>query len=290
MTIRRSSFDGRWTAAACLVWTIGTWASPADAQPHAHPAGPAPASPQAADADAVLTHPWVVPPPNYAPEAYFTNLRDGDTVQSPFVARFGLSLRGIVPAGLTAGQAGHHHLLVNQALPLDFTQPLPFTEKYIHFGKGQIEAVLDLPPGKYVLRLLLADQGHIPYFVYSKPLNITVSRQEKGNSSAAVLGPPRVELLNLADGAAVQLPLRLQFHASGYNLSHQAPRMPNTGHFRLTLERPGAKPEVLEFAGGQTETWLKPPKGGYTARLELISNTVPGKVMAAARPVAFSVP
>lgn len=66
-------------------------------------------------------------------------------------------MRGLIPAGHTVGLAGHHHLLINQALPLDFTKPLPFTEKYIHFGKGQMETVVDLAPGRYELRLVLAD-------------------------------------------------------------------------------------------------------------------------------------
>jgi hypothetical protein len=70
---------------------------------------------------------------------YFTNVKDGDVLEAPFVLRFGLSMRGLVPAGKTAGRAGHHHLLVNQPLPLDFKQPLPFTDQYIHFGKGQME-------------------------------------------------------------------------------------------------------------------------------------------------------
>src|SRR5689334_21675516 len=106
-------------------------------------------------------HPWVVPPPDLQPAAHFTNLKDGDLVQSPFVVKFGLGLRGLVPAGTTVGTAGHHHLLVNRSLPLDFTQPLPFTDTYIHFGKGQMETVLDLPPGTHTLNLLLADRGHI---------------------------------------------------------------------------------------------------------------------------------
>src|SRR6187402_403412 len=72
--------------------------------------------------------------PTRQPSAYFTNLKDGDVVDSPFLVRFGLSMRGIVPAGKTAGTAGHHHLLVNQGLPLDFQKPLPFTEQYVHFG------------------------------------------------------------------------------------------------------------------------------------------------------------
>ena len=165
-------------------------------------------------------HPWVVPPPSWSPEAYFTNLKDGVTLEAPFVARFGLSMRGIVPAGKTAGHAGHHHLLINQPLPLDFKKPLPFTDQYIHFGKGQMETLVDLAPGTYTMRLVLADQGHIPYFVYSKPLKFTVSKQNKGVSPASMLGEPRVEIVSPADRATVQAPLRVQLHASGYNLSH----------------------------------------------------------------------
>ena len=104
----------------------------------------------------VLAHPWVVPPPNREPQAYFTNVKDGDVLEAPFVLRFGLSMRGLVPAGKTAGRSGHHHLLVDQPLPLDFKKPLPFTDKYIHFGKGQMEHVVDLPPGTYTFNLLLA--------------------------------------------------------------------------------------------------------------------------------------
>ena len=104
-----------------------------------------------AEASEVLSHPWVEPPPNRQPEAYFSNLKDGDSRVSPFVLRFGLAMRGIVPAGKTAGRAGHHHLLINQPLPLDFKKPLPFTDQYIHFGKGQMETVINLKPGTYNL-------------------------------------------------------------------------------------------------------------------------------------------
>ena len=75
----------------------------------------------------------------------------------------------------------------------------------------------------------------------------------------------------------MQLPLRVQLHASGYNVSHAGPKVEDTGHFRLTLERPGQKAEVIELDGGQTEVWLNPPKGDYNARLELVSNTGAGK-------------
>lgn len=246
------------------------------------------AAPVATDEVEAELHPWVVPSPRSA-ETYFTNLKDGGVYESPFVARFGLSMRGLVPAGQTAGRAGHHHLLVNQDLPLDFKKPLPFTDQYIHFGKGQMEMVVNLPPGKYQFRLLLADQGHIPYFVYSKPLSVTISKQNKSVTPAAVQGPARVELLSPADRETVKGPFRVQFHASGYNVAHVGPRAADTGHFRLSMERAGRKPEVLDFTAGQTETWLSPPAGDYSMRLEMVSNTVEGKVLSAAKPSALSV-
>lgn len=243
-----------------------------------------------ANAGDIVVHPWVTTPPGWSPEAYFTNLKNGATLETPFVARFGLSMRGIVPAGKTAGMAGHHHLLINQPLPLDFKQPLPFTAQYIHFGKGQMETVVDMPPGTYTMRLVLADQGHIPYFVYSKPLTFTVSRQNKNDAKANLLGAPRIEVLSPADRSIAQMPLRMQFHASGYNIAHAGPKVPDTGHFRLTLERRGQKPEVIDLSGGQTEMWLNLPKGEYVAQLDLADNVASHTLKARAVPIAFSVP
>ncbi|MDB5874764.1 MAG: hypothetical protein JWQ07_4206 [Ramlibacter sp.] len=233
------------------------------------------------------THPWSVPPPNRQPSAYFTNVKSGDVLESPFLVRFGLSMRGIVPAGKSAGRAGHHHLLINQSLPLDFKKPLPFTDQYVHFGKGQMETVLNLKPGTYSLSLLLADQGHIPYFVFSKPMQITVTKQNPQVTPASLQGPRRIELLEPRDGAVLRPPFRVQFHASGYNVSHAQAKAADTGHFRLVAERRG-KPEVMEFREGETETWLQPPPGDYQLRLELVSNT-DQSVMAATAPVRVTV-
>jgi hypothetical protein len=230
----------------------------------------------------VPLHPWVVPPPDLQPSAHFTNLKEGDQMQSPFVVKFGLSMRGLVPAGKTVGDAGHHHLLVNQPLPLDFKQPLPFTDRYIHFGKGQMETVLDLPPGSYRLSLLLANQGHIPYFVYSKPMRITVGARV-AKTAAQLQGPARAELLSPRDGQVVRDAFRVLFHASGFNVSSKAAQAPATGHFRLVVERRTGNPEVIDFPGGQTETWLKPPAGDYRLRLEFVSNA-DSAVLAASAP------
>lgn len=253
------------------------------AGPIAVAAQPAPG----AEASELLNHPWVEPPPNRQPEAYFSNLKDGESRVAPFVLRFGLSMRGIVPAGKSAGRAGHHHLLIDQPLPLDFKKPLPFTSQYIHFGKGQMEALVDLKPGTYNLNLLLADQGHIPYFVFSKPVRVTITAQDKQLTPAAVLGPRRVEILGLADQQAVKGPFRVQFHASGYNIAHREAKVADSGRFRLTLER-GGKKEVLDFRQGQTEVWLNPPRGDYALRLELLDNTSE-QPLAAAAPLRINV-
>jgi hypothetical protein len=232
-------------------------------------AGPLQAA--AAPTDVPL-HAWVVPPPDLQPSAHFTNLKDGDQVQAPFVVKFGLSMRGLVPAGKTVGDAGHHHLLVNQPLPLDFKKPLPFTDRYIHFGKGQMETVLDLAPGTYNLSLLLANQGHIPFFVYSKPVRVVVTRRV-ARPVNQLQGPARVELLSPRDDETVRDAFRVLFHASGYDVSNKAAQAPGTGHFRLVAERRAGAPEIIDFPGGQTETWLKPPVGDYRLRLEFVSNS-----------------
>lgn len=252
----------------------------------AGPAGVA-AQPVAVEASDLVPHPWVEPPPNRQPEAYFSNLKDGESRVSPFVLRFGLSMRGLVPAGKTAGRAGHHHLLINQPLPLDFKKPLPFTEQYIHFGNGQMETVVNLKPGTYTLNLLLADQGHIPYFVFSRPLRVTITAQDPKLVPASVQGPKRIEILGLADQQVVKGPFRVQFHASGYNIAHREARVADSGHFRLTLDR-GGKKDVFDFRQGQTEVWLNPPRGDYALRLELLDN-ITEQSMASAAPIRLNV-
>jgi len=228
--------------------------------------------------------PWVVAAPRSVKEAYFTNLASGASIETPFLLKFGLSGMGLAPITKPQARTGHHHLLINRELPLDFSKPLPFNEQYVHFGSGQMETVLTLPPGEYDLRLVLADHRHIPDFVYSKPLHVTVTRKNAGVDPATLVRPG-VELMLAEPGATAGKPLRVQFHASGLNVSHVALREKGTGHFRLSALRDGvAKAEVLDFTGGQTEAWIKPPAGHYQLKLEFVDNLEPGKVLAAASP------
>ena len=106
---------------------------------------------------------------------YFINLEDGDEVESPFLIQFGLSEMGIAPAGIDRENTGHHHLLIN-VKDLDFSKPIPASKNHIHFGGGQTESLVELPPGDYSLQLVLGDMTHTPHTppIISKQINITV--------------------------------------------------------------------------------------------------------------------
>jgi hypothetical protein len=233
-------------------------------------------------------HPWVVPSPRSGKETYFSNLGSGARIETPFLLKFGLSGMGLAPITKPQARTGHHHLLINRELPLDFSKPLPFNEQYVHFGKGQMETVLTLAPGDYELRLVLADDKHIPNFVYSKPMRITVTKKNADVDPASV-SQPGVELMLPVAEVAGGKPLQLQFHASRLNVSHIALQEKGTGHFRLNALRDGAKPETLDFPGGQTEAWIKPPPGRYQLKLEFVDNLAPAKVLAAAAPQVITV-
>ena len=111
-------------------------------------------------------------------EVYIISPKDGEKVKSPVLVRFGLKGMGIAPAGVKFENSGHHHLLIDTDAPVDKNAPLPTTDQVKHFGKGQTEASIDLPPGKHTLQLLLGDQNHTPHDppVMSKKITITVTK------------------------------------------------------------------------------------------------------------------
>lgn len=233
-------------------------------------------------------HAWQVPAPRLSQQTHFTNLQDGARIETPFVLKFGLTGFGLAPITKPQAKTGHHHLLINRELPLDFNKPLPFNEQYVHFGKGQMETVLNLKPGDYTLRLVLADHKHVPNFVYSKPVKVTVTKFN-ADVKPESLATPGVELTLPNASVAQGQPVQLLFHASKLNISHAALKEAGTGHFRLTLTSEAGRAETLSFAGGETETWLTPPRGRYQAKLEFVSNAEAGKVLHTAAPQTLSV-
>ena len=111
-------------------------------------------------------------------EVYIISPKNGAKVHSPLTVVFGLKGMGIAPAGVKFDNTGHHHLLVDSDPPADMSSPLPATDKILHFGKGQTEAPVTLAPGEHTLRLLLADQNHVPHDppVISKKIAVTVTQ------------------------------------------------------------------------------------------------------------------
>ncbi len=111
-------------------------------------------------------------------EVYIVSPKDGATVKSPVTVVFGLKGMGIAPAGIKFDNTGHHHLLIDSELPADLSQPLAANEKSVHFGKGQTETSVTLPPGKHTLQLVLGDSLHVPHDppVVSKKITIIVEK------------------------------------------------------------------------------------------------------------------
>lgn len=116
-----------------------------------------------------------------APEGakvYFIGLEDGQTVSSPVTIRFGLSGMGVAPAGVDdKPNTGHHHLIINERIEgEELNEPIPADEQHVHFGGGQTETTIELPPGTHTLQLVLADWSHIPHDppVMSERITITV--------------------------------------------------------------------------------------------------------------------
>jgi hypothetical protein len=114
---------------------------------------------------------------------YFVGLDNGAVVSSPVTVVFGLAGMGVAPAEVEAEKTGHHHLLLNRA-PFgegefgeeELVLAIPKDDNHLHFGGGQTQAVLDLPPGEHTLQLVLGDHGHVPHVppVVSEVITITV--------------------------------------------------------------------------------------------------------------------
>ena len=99
---------------------------------------------------------------------------DGAVVSSPFAVKFGVNGMEVKPATDLTPNSGHHHLLINLG-PIKAGEVIPVDAQHLHFGKGQTEASVTLPPGKYSLTLQFASGKHESYGAdLSKTINVTV--------------------------------------------------------------------------------------------------------------------
>jgi|SRR5262249_5429019 len=100
-----------------------------------------------------------------APRVFFIEPKDGATVKSPVHLKFGLentTLSAVPPGDLTTARPGmvHHHVGVDQdCLPTGATI-VKGTPAWVHFGTGNSEIDMQLPPGRHKLTLQPGDDLH----------------------------------------------------------------------------------------------------------------------------------
>ena len=99
---------------------------------------------------------------------------DNAVVPTTFKVRFGIKCMDVAPAGDIVANSGHHHLLINlDSVPAG--ESVPFSDKHMHFGKGQTETDVTLPPGAYKLTAQFANGAHQSYGpAMSQSIKITV--------------------------------------------------------------------------------------------------------------------
>jgi Domain of unknown function (DUF4399) len=110
-------------------------------------------------------------------KVFFVNLKDGDTVTSPVLIKFGISGMAIAPAGEQKPNTGHHHLVIDDKIEGEgLDEPIPADDTHLHYGKGQTEATVTLPKGTHTLQLVLGDWSHVPHAppVMSERITVTV--------------------------------------------------------------------------------------------------------------------
>ncbi|MGX9392694.1 DUF4399 domain-containing protein [Nitrobacteraceae bacterium UC4446_H13] len=107
---------------------------------------------------------------------YFVWPQDGTVIKGAFWCRFGLRNMGVTHAGDDFQNSGHHHLLIDVNEPLNPDEPIPQDKSHLHFGAGQTEARIELPPGKHTLQLVLGDADHFPFVppVISKKITVRI--------------------------------------------------------------------------------------------------------------------
>jgi hypothetical protein len=107
---------------------------------------------------------------------YFVWPQNGAVIKGGFWCRFGLRNMGVTHAGDHFPNSGHHHLLIDVSEPLNPNEPIAQDKSHLHFGAGQTEARIELPPGKHTLQLVLGDAEHFPFNppVVSEKITVTI--------------------------------------------------------------------------------------------------------------------
>jgi len=94
---------------------------------------------------------------------FIVSPKDGETVGQEFTVKFGAKGVAIRPAGDPTPGTGHQHLLIDVAELPPGNAPIPNDATHKHYGKGQTEDVIKLPPGDHTLQLDFADLAHVQF-------------------------------------------------------------------------------------------------------------------------------
>lgn len=237
----------------------------------------------------------------------FGNLKNGYVVRSPVWLEFGIRGMGVVPAGNPHERAGHHHILVDKALPANHREKIPFDDSHRHFGKGQTSTALDLPPGKHTVRLLFADHDHRPHFVFSPEITFHVAGKRDGTAlridernfeatcaawyqdtlTTPRTAPKEVYAKNVRDGEQVVSPMRLSLGVIGYGIAPADKPVKDTGHFAINVLQAGKPVARHVWSDGRTEAVIDLPRGEVEFQTALLG--VDGKVLLQGEPFRLTV-
>jgi hypothetical protein len=96
-------------------------------------------------------------------KVFFANLKDGQSVTSPFKVDMGVDAMSVDTAnGKIKPASGHHHILVDMdSIPVG--EVIKKDSVHLHFGNAQTSAEIKLTPGKHSLTLQFADALHRSY-------------------------------------------------------------------------------------------------------------------------------
>lgn len=218
-------------------------------------------------------------PPGAA--VYFIDIKNGDALPPKSVIHFGLRGMGVAPAGADRENSGHHHLLIDSELP-PLDQPIPNDFTHLHFGAGQTEADVSLPPGEHTLQLLLGDKGHIPHSTPVMSERIRVRVGDIASAPGAARRHPsaanaKAYFVYPTDGAYVSRKLTIRFGLVNMGVAPAGVEKANTGHHHLMLDAPLPPLDQpipndfnhLHFGAGQTEAQITLPLGQHTLQLLL---------------------
>ena len=97
--------------------------------------------------------------PAAAPSVSLLEPANGATVGTTFKVVFGVAGMKVAPAGEIVANSGHNHLLINKA-SVPAGETIPFDDQHKHFGTGQTETMITLPPGRYTLTSQFANGAH----------------------------------------------------------------------------------------------------------------------------------